>query len=79
MSTVEKTPTVDPQFLAHRHAAFDHAFNGTPIDPKTSRRIRQRAEAVIEEVRRTHGMMDVIDLLSDTRGCPLLSTGLISS
>ena len=68
MSTVEKLPAVDPQVLADRQAAFDHAFKGTPIDPETSRRIRQRAEAITEEVRRTHGMVDVLDLLSDSRG-----------
>jgi hypothetical protein len=68
MSTVKKTPAVDSQVLADRQAAFDHALKGTPIDPETSRRIRQRAEAITEEVRRTHGLVDVIDLLSDTRG-----------
>jgi hypothetical protein len=68
MSTVERTSAVNPQVLADLQAAMDHAFNGTPMDPETSRRIRQRAEAITEEVRRTHGMVDVIDLLGDSRG-----------
>jgi hypothetical protein len=35
MNTVEKTPAIDPQVLADRQAAFDHAFKGAPIDPET--------------------------------------------
>jgi hypothetical protein len=68
MSTIEKTAAVDSQVFADLQAAMDHAFKGTPMDPETSLRIRQRAEAITEEVRITHGMVDVIDLLSDSRG-----------
>jgi hypothetical protein len=67
MSTVEKPQTIDPQILADLQAAMDHAFKGMPMDPETSRRIRARSEAITEEVRRTHGMVDVIELLGDSR------------
>jgi hypothetical protein len=68
MSTVEKPQTIDPQILADLQAAMDHALKGLPMDAETSRRIRQRAEVITEEVRRTHGMVDVIELLGDSRG-----------
>jgi hypothetical protein len=68
MSTVEKPRAVDPQVLADLEAAMDHAFKGTSMDPETSRRIRKRSEAITEEVTRTHGMVDVIELLGDSRG-----------
>jgi hypothetical protein len=68
MSTVEKPYAVDPQVLADLQAAMDHAFKGTPMDPETSRRIRKRSEAITEEVSRIHGMVDVIELLDDSRG-----------
>ncbi len=67
MSTVEKTPAVDPQELADQQAALDHLLKGTPIDPEAALRIEARANAITERVRREHGMVDIIELLRDTR------------
>lgn len=65
MSKIESKPSVDPQQLADEQAAFDHLLRGTPIDPEVASRIEERANAITEEVRRTHGMVDIIELLRD--------------
>ena len=33
-------------------------IDGTPVDLETSRRIEERADRIMEEIRRTRGVMD---------------------
>jgi hypothetical protein len=47
-----------PQELADQDAVLWHALRGEPLDPEVSRRLRDRAARVTEEVRRLHGDLD---------------------
>jgi hypothetical protein len=67
MSTVEDDRTVDPLTLSDREAVFRHAFEGAPLDPEISKRVRARAQAITERVRKEHGMVDVVQLVHDSR------------
>jgi hypothetical protein len=67
MSTVEKTPEVDAQILSEREAVYRHAFEGAPLDPEIAKRVREHTQAITERVRREHGMVDVVQLVRDSR------------
>ena len=58
MSTAETEPTgIDPQVLADLDAVMKRLIDGTPVDPETSRRIEERADRIMEEIRRSCGVM----------------------
>ena len=65
MSTVEKTSDIDPQVLADRQAVFQHAFEGVPFDPEVAKRVRERARAITERLRREYGVVDAVQLVHD--------------
>jgi hypothetical protein len=67
MSTVEKTPAIDPQELADEQAVLRHALERMPLDPEVYRRVEQRAQAITERVRREYGDVDVVQLIRDVR------------
>jgi hypothetical protein len=67
MSTVEPTPDIDPQILSDREAVYRHAFEGAPLDPEIAKRVRERTQAITERVRKEHGMVDVVQLVRDSR------------
>jgi hypothetical protein len=67
MSTETETTGMDPQVLADLDAVMRRVIDGTPVDPETSRRIRERAERVTEEIHRAHGDVDVNQLLHESR------------
>ena len=67
MSTVEKTPDVDPQILSDREAVYRYAFEGVPLDPEIARRVRERTKAITERVREEYGIVDVVQLVRDSR------------
>lgn len=59
MSTAETKPVdIDRQVLADLDAVMKRLIDGTPVDPETSRRIEERADRIMEEIRRTRGVMD---------------------
>ena len=59
MSTAEiDRAGIDPQVLADLDAVMKRIIDGTPVDPETSRRIEERADRMMEEIRRTRGVMD---------------------
>ena len=49
---------IDPQEQADSEAVLRHAFHGEPLDPEVARRVHERAQRVIEEIRRVHGELD---------------------
>jgi hypothetical protein len=58
MSSAENDPAaIDPQVLADLDAVMKRIIDGTPVDPETSRRIEERADRIMEEIRRTRGVM----------------------
>ena len=59
MSTAETEPaTIDLQVLADLDAVMKKIIDGTPVDPETSRRIEERADRIMQEIRLTRGVMD---------------------
>jgi adenosyl cobinamide kinase/adenosyl cobinamide phosphate guanylyltransferase len=63
-----KTAGADPQVLADLDAVMERIATGKPLDAETSRRIRERAERVTEEIRKKHGELDIaVELIRETR------------
>ena len=59
MSSAQTRATgIDPEVLADMDAVMKRIIDGTPVDPETSRRIEERADRIMEEIRRTRGVMD---------------------
>jgi adenosyl cobinamide kinase/adenosyl cobinamide phosphate guanylyltransferase len=59
---------IDPQVLADLDAVMQRLATGKPVDSETSRRIRERAERITEEIREQHGELDVaVELIRETR------------
>ena len=59
MNTAEtEVAGIDPQVLADLDAVMKRIIDGTPVDPETSRRIEDRADHIMERIRRTRGVMD---------------------
>lgn len=69
MATSEtKTAGADPQVLADLDAVMERIATGKPLDPETSRRIRERAQRITEEIRQQHGELDIaVKLIRETR------------
>jgi hypothetical protein len=69
MATSEIKPAgTDPQVLADLDAVMERIATGKAIDPESSRRIRQRAEHITEEIRKKHGELDIaVQLIRETR------------
>jgi hypothetical protein len=59
MNTTESRALAkDAQELADEQAVMQHLTEGTPIEPEVSRRVRERAQSVTDEIRRVHGIID---------------------
>jgi hypothetical protein len=70
MSTDVTTTSIDPHVLADLDAVMKRILDGTPVDAAVSRRIHERAEQVMEEIRQDHGELSeetVNQLLRDFR------------
>ncbi len=60
------TPPVEVD--ADTQAVLDHVVNRSPIDPEAYRRIREQGDRLTEEIRRTHGIVNIaVDLIRETR------------
>lgn len=57
----------DPQARDDYEAVMRHVAEGTPLEPELVRRVRERAERITDEIRREHGVIDVVKLLHDAR------------
>jgi hypothetical protein len=67
MSTPEETLRDDPHEQTDEQAVFRHAFEGGPLDLEIARRVHERARRITERVRKEHGMVDVVQLVRDSR------------
>jgi len=62
MNTDEPVPFADvipPELEADTRAVIEMLTTGKPLEPETLRRIRERADAVREEIFRKHGLLDI--------------------
>lgn len=55
-------------------AVLDHVIAGTPIEPELARRVRERAEAIRQEILASHGVQEIgvqliRQLRDETRCC----------
>jgi adenosyl cobinamide kinase/adenosyl cobinamide phosphate guanylyltransferase len=58
----------DAQVLADLNAVMERIATGKPLDAESSRRIRQRAERITEEIRKKHGELDIaVELIREIR------------
>jgi hypothetical protein len=48
-------------------AVLRHALEGSPLDPEVVQRVETQADSITERIRRTHGMVDVVQLIRDIR------------
>ena len=65
MSTdIRKPPT---QEAADARAMLDHAFKGKPLDQEVSKRVRERAEKIEDEMRKKGETNFTLDLLHESR------------
>jgi hypothetical protein len=63
-----KTTGIDPQVLADLDAVMEQLVTGKPLDPESSRCIRNRAQRITEQIRQEHGELDIaVQLLRETR------------
>jgi hypothetical protein len=67
MSIETKTTSVDHAVLADLDSLMRHLADKTPVDPELYRRVEERADRVMEELRQKHDPIDVDKLLHDTR------------
>lgn len=58
MTAETKTTDADSQLHADAEAVLRHVFHAEPPSPEVSRRVRERAARVTEEVYRVHGEID---------------------
>ena len=64
MSTINRPQTQEQ--ADHRHM-LDHAFKKTPLDPEVSKRVRERADKVREEMKKGVKTNIALDLLHESR------------
>jgi hypothetical protein len=67
MATETKTTGADPTALADLDDLMRRLAEKKPVDPALSRRIEERADRSIEELRRSHVQIDIEKLLQDSR------------
>jgi hypothetical protein len=64
-----KTVGTDPQVLADLDAVMKRIATAGPVDPELSRRIRERAERITEQLGQEHGKLDIaVQVIRETRG-----------
>jgi hypothetical protein len=64
MDAIIKPPLEDPDAVA----VIERAMQGKRLDPETYRRIREAGDRLTEEIRKTHGTLDLAaELIRDAR------------
>jgi hypothetical protein len=65
MSTDTRTP-LTPEEADHQ-AMIDHALKGKPLDPEVSRRVRERADRIREQLKARGVTINAVDLIRESR------------
>jgi len=55
------------QEAADHQAVLDHAFKGKPLDPEVSRRVRERADRIRDELKARDVTINAVDLIRESR------------
>lgn len=67
MATEIEITGADPAAVADLEILMRRLAEKKPVDPALSRRIEERADRAIEELRRKHVQIDIDKLLNDSR------------
>jgi hypothetical protein len=67
MAAETKTAGADPEVLADLDRLMRNLADKTPPDRELCRRVEERADRVIEELREKHILIDIEKLLHDAR------------
>jgi hypothetical protein len=59
MAITESKHVIPTDLLADTQAIIDHLISGKLLDPEVTRRVRERAERIREEIRQKHGVLDI--------------------
>jgi hypothetical protein len=60
---------IPPELAADTQAVLDQIATGKPLDPETRRRILEDAARIRDELRRTHGVLDIgVPAIRELRG-----------
>jgi hypothetical protein len=59
MANSESKRVIPSDLLADTQAIIDHLASGKLLDPEITRRVRDRAERIREEIRQQHGVLDI--------------------
>lgn len=59
MAIAESNHLIPPELRPDTQAVIDHLASGKLLEPEVSRRVRERAERIREEIRRKHGVLDI--------------------
>jgi hypothetical protein len=59
MESTESNHVIPPNLWADTQAVIDHLVSAKLLDPEVSRRIRERADQIREEIRQKHGLLDI--------------------
>ncbi len=65
MSTDIRKPLTQEE--GDHRAMIDHVFKGQPLDPDVSRRVRERADKIREELRAKGVTINAVDLIRESR------------
>ena len=67
MAAVTKIAGADPEVLADLDCLMHSLADKTPLDRELCRRVEERADRLIEELRQKHVQIDIDKLLQDAR------------
>jgi hypothetical protein len=67
MKIASPSQPADPKALGDGEIVLQHMIQGTPVPDDVVRRVDARAAEIMERLRRTHGEIDVDQLLRDAR------------
>jgi hypothetical protein len=59
MAITESNRVIPTDLLTDTQAIIDHVAIGKLLDPEVTRRVRERAERIREEIRQKHGVLDI--------------------
>ena len=59
MAATDNNRVIPPNLLADTQAIIEHIVSGKLLDPEITRRVRERAERITAEIRKTHGVLDI--------------------
>ena len=67
MNTQESSTTSTS--LSDAQAVLDHVVAGTKIDPELAQRVRERAEAIRQQILANYGLQEIgVELIRELRG-----------